>query len=120
MSRVVYFEIPVDNLDRAASFYESVFECTLERGSVDGNAMAFFPGGVDAVGVAGALVQGESYRPSLNGARIYFGTQDILAVLARVSQAGGRMLYPATSIGDLGSVAEFEDSEGNCIALHAR
>ena len=87
MNRVVYFESPVDNLDRAASFCEAVFECTLERGSVDGNTMAFFPDDVDVAGASGALVQGESYRPSLRGARIYFATHGLDAILARVDQS---------------------------------
>ena len=39
--------------------------------------------------------------------------------LNRVKLAGGKILYPMTSVGELGSVAEFEDSEGNCIALHS-
>lgn len=31
----------------------------------------------------------------------------------------GKILYPKTAIGELGWVAEFEDCEGNCIALHS-
>ena len=39
------------------------------------------------------------------------------ALLRRVELAGGQTVYPKTSIGELGWIAEFEDSEGNCIAL---
>jgi predicted enzyme related to lactoylglutathione lyase len=45
------------------------------------------------------------------------GAED--ATLARAVAAGGSVLYPKTAIGTLGFVAEFEDSEGNCIALHS-
>jgi predicted enzyme related to lactoylglutathione lyase len=38
-------------------------------------------------------------------------------MLAKVVLAGGQVLYPKTSIGELGCVAKFEDSEGTCIAL---
>ena len=40
------------------------------------------------------------------------------ATLDKAVEAGGRVIYPRTAIGELGWVAEFEDSEGNCIALH--
>jgi uncharacterized protein len=119
MSHVVYFEIPVADLDRAVVFYDAVFGCTLERAVVDGHSMAFFPSGSDASGVSGALVAGDSYVPGQMGARVYFAASDIDAVLARVERAGGRTLYPKTNIGQRGIVAEFEDSEGNCIALHS-
>lgn len=114
---VVYFEIPVSNLDRAIRFYSAVFDCALERVEIDGNAMARFPASDHFGGITGALAQGESYAPGKQGARVYFAAASITDVLGKVVQAGGRVLYPKTSIGELGWVAEFEDSEGNCIAL---
>lgn len=116
---VGYFEIPANDLDRATRFYERVFGWELERTSIDGHPMALFPYDAAAPGVTGALASGESYVPSRHGPRVYFRTTDIDAVLTRAVQAGGQVLYPKKSIGDLGWVAEFEDSEGNAIALHA-
>jgi predicted enzyme related to lactoylglutathione lyase len=51
------------------------------------------------------------------GVRVYFDTDSIDDTLAKAIVAGGKVLYPKTSIGELGWVAELEDSEGNCIAL---
>lgn len=116
---VSYFEIPVDDLDRAIHFYEQVFGYAFERTMVDGNAMAWFPGDENAPGITGALAQGESYVPNRAGTRIYFSTDSIDDTLAKVQANGGQTLYPKTSIGELGWVAEFEDSEGNCIALYS-
>jgi predicted enzyme related to lactoylglutathione lyase len=117
---VINFEIPVNDLDRAVQFYQSVFGCTLERAEVDGNTFAWFPVDNDAPGISGALAKGESYTPSVNGTRIYFSVDDIDATLAKVHAAGGKTMYPKTDVGELGFVAEFEDSEGNRIALHAK
>ena len=117
---VGYFEIPVNDLDRAVNFYEKVFGYEFERVTVDGNEMAWFPNHEDAAGISGALTQGESYSPSIHGSRIYFNTDNIDEILSKVNSIGGKTLYPKTSIGDLGWVAEFEDSEGNCIALHSQ
>jgi predicted enzyme related to lactoylglutathione lyase len=78
-----------------------------------------FPADRAALGVSGALAKGESYVPGKQGVRVYFNTLSIDDTLRRVELAGGRVLYPKTSLGEAGWVAEFEDSEGNCIALHS-
>ena len=72
---------------------------------------------ITPVEFTGALARGESYIPGRQGARVYFATASITDMLGKVVHAGGRVLYPKTSIGKLGWVAEFEDSEGNWIAL---
>ncbi|KAM3101733.1 VOC family protein [Phormidesmis sp. 146-12] len=117
---VGYFEIPVNDLDRAISFYEKVFGYTFERASVDGNEMAWFPIHKDVPGISGALAKGESYTPTTKGSLVYFSTDNIDDTLSKANLSGGRTLYPKTSIGELGWVAEFEDSEGNRIALHSQ
>lgn len=116
---VRYFEIAVLDMDRAVAFYEAVLTLTLERGEIDGNQMAYFPPDPAGVGAGGALAKGDSYVPGRQGCRLYFTVGSIDATLARAVAAGGIVLYPKTSIGELGFVAEFEDSEGNCIALHS-
>jgi predicted enzyme related to lactoylglutathione lyase len=117
---VFNFEIPVNNMDRAVEFYTKTFGVTFERQSVDGNDMAFFPYEPGAEGATGALAKGDSYKPSLKGTRVYFSTTDIDATLSNAVNAGGKLIYPKTDAGDYGFVAEFEDSEGNCIALHMK
>ncbi|MDX2217317.1 MAG: VOC family protein [Oculatellaceae cyanobacterium bins.114] len=117
---VGYFEIPVNDLDRAIRFYEAVFGYDFERATVDGNEMAWFPLAEDAPGISGALAKGESYTPTTQGSLVYFSTDNIDDTLSKANSNGGKTLYPKTSIGDLGWVAEFEDSEGNRIALHSR
>jgi predicted enzyme related to lactoylglutathione lyase len=117
-NQVNYFEIPVDDLDRAIRFYQTVFGYVFQKTIIDGNQMALFPSN-DQKGINGALAQGDSYKPSKHGVRIYFNVKSIDQTLEKVMALGGRVLYPKTAIGDLGFVAEIEDSEGNCIALHS-
>ena len=114
---VGYFEIPVTDLDRAVKFYESVFGLKMELGTIDNIEMAFFPFNDSGSGITGALAKGSIYKPSKEGALIYFNTDSIDEVLQRVKDNGGKTLYPKTSVGEYGYVAEFEDSEGNRIAL---
>lgn len=115
---VVYFEIPVTDIERAIRFYKAVFHFDFEREIIDNNEMALFPLADDHLGISGALAKGEIYRPTKDGVVIYFKAADIDEMLKRVVDNGGQVLYPKTSNGDLGFVAEFEDSEGNRIALH--
>ena len=115
---VVYFEIPVKDMNRATTFYQSVFDLTFKREIIDKNEMVLFPFTEDGTGISGALARGEIYEPTKNGVVIYFKTENIQETLKKVIESGGQVLYPLTSNGDLGFVAEFEDSEGNRIALH--
>ena len=117
---VVYFEIPVADIDRAIEFYKNVFGYSFEREVIDNNEMALFPFFDNVRGISGALAKGETYLSSKTGSLVYFFTDDIDSVLAKVNSNGGKTLYPKTSIGELGFVAEFEDSEGNRIALHSK
>jgi uncharacterized protein len=120
MNAVTYFEIPVTDMERATRFYEAVFELDLERQKIDGYDMALFPFAPDAPGATGALAKGDVYVPAKAGPVVYFGVDDIEALLSRALASGGKVLYPKKDVGQFGFVAEFEDSEGNRIAVHSK
>ena len=115
---VVYFEIPVNDIDRAITFYKTVFNFDFSKENIDGNEMALFPFAGDNSGISGALAKGDIYKPTKDGILIYFKTADIDETLKLATANGGQMLYPKTDNG-IGLVAEFEDTEGNRIALHS-
>jgi len=114
---VVYFEIPVNNIDRAIKFYKAVFNVNFDKDNIDNNEMALFPFDDNNSGISGALVKGEIYKPTKNGVVIYFKTENINKTLKLATSNGGKILYPKTDNG-IGLVAEFEDTEGNRIALY--
>jgi len=111
---ISWFEIPATDLARARRFYEAVFGIVMTVETVDGYDMAIFPGDGTP---GGALVKGDVYVPGKAGPILYFRVPDIDTVMARALTAGGRSLYAKKAIGANGWVAEFEDSEGNRIAL---
>jgi len=113
---VNWFEIPAQDLDRAAAFYSNVLE--IELGDMDGptGPMKTFQSGEMPIG---ALVQGPQFKPSKNGTLIYLGTKDIDAALKRIVASGGQELVPKTSIGAFGNIGQFIDCEGNRMALHS-
>ena len=112
----VYVEIPVNDMQRAIRFYETVFEIKLTTTIIDNIEMALFPFDEGKSGITGALAKGEIYKPTIDGVLIYLHTDDIDLRLERVIELGGEILYPKTDNG-IGFVAEFEDLEGNRIAV---
>ena len=114
---VVYFEIPVNDIDRAIKFYKTVFSFDLDKENIDNNEMALFPFIDENSGISGALAKGEIYKPTKDGVLIYFRTKNIDETLELAISNGGQILYPKTDNG-IGLVAEFEDTEGNRIALY--
>ena len=113
---VIYFEIPVTDMEMAMQFYSIVFNISFDKEIIDNNEMALFPFYDNATGISGALAKGEIYIPTKNGVVIYFSTQNIEKTLQLATSNGGQLLYPITDNG-IGLVAEFEDTEGNRIAL---
>ena len=118
---VGWFEIPVQDMRRAKTFYEKAFGYSMEEPkSVNGFDMAFFPMKRDGSGAAGSLIQGTGYTPSHEGPLIYFSVAGIPPVEKNIAQNGGKVHKPKFSIGEYGFISICEDSEGNRIALHAR
>jgi len=116
---VVYFEIPVTDLERARKFYSHVFGFRFEKEMIDDYEMLLFPFEETGSGISGALAKGDVYQPTRKGVILYFRTQDIDLTLEKVLEKGGKILYLKTVNRKHGfAVAEFEDSEGNRIALH--
>ncbi len=113
---VVYFEIPVNDIDRAIKFYKTVFNFDFDKENIDGNEMALLPFANENSGISGALAKGDIYKPTKDGVLIYFKTANIDETLKLAAKNGGQILYPKTDNG-IGLVAEFEDIEGNRIAL---
>ncbi len=114
---VIYFEIPVHDIERAIKFYKTVFNFDFDKETIDNNEMALFPFADENSGISGALAKGEIYKPTKDGVVIYFKTENIDEAVKLAVSNGGQILYPKTDNG-IGLVAEFEDTEGNRIALY--
>ena len=117
---VNWYEIPVNNLDRAQTFYEYVFNIEMKRMDFGNLQMVWFPMQDNVPGATGALIKAESYIPSNEGTMVYFSVENINSVLKKIIEKGCKILNPKMSIGEFGYVAHFEDCEGNRIALHSK
>ncbi len=115
---VVWFEIPVVDMERGRAFYEAVFNQELTVIDMGPRQMAMFLMEMGIPGVSGALVKEEHFVPSYAGTLVYFSVADITDTLNKVVANKGKELIPKTSIGEYGFCAYFEDSEGNRVGLH--
>lgn len=115
-----WFEIPANDISRAKTFYESIFEIKMEEMEMPGMKYATFPFDPMKGKVAGGLAQSPMHTPGTTGSIIYLNANpDLNNVLDRIEKAGGKITMPKTSIGQNGFMAFFTDTEGNTMALHS-
>ncbi|MDB4902437.1 MAG: glyoxalase [Mucilaginibacter sp.] len=120
---IYWIEIPAKNFERAKSFYETIFNITMNLVPMPRGKYAIFPLDPAALGAGGAIVEGKGYEPSEKSAIIYMDRGDDLdGPLSKVEKAGGKILLPKTkngANGEFGFIAHFIDSEGNRMGLHS-
>ena len=119
MNAVVWFDIFVDDLDRAVAFYEAVLDTKLEAmGDPTGETqMMSFPADMGAYGAGGALTKSSHASPGIGGTIVYFSTEDCAVEESRVAEAGGKVIRPKFSIGKFGWITLCQDTEGNMFGL---
>lgn len=116
-----WFEIPVLEIARAKSFYETIFDIEMEAMDMNGDKLAFFPWTPGTGKVNGSLVESENNKPSTEGCRIYLNANPNMdVVMEKVEAAGGKVLMPKMSIGEHGNIAFILDTEGNNIGIHSQ
>src|SRR6478672_1134983 len=116
---VRWFEIYVQDMNRAKKFYETVFEVKLERLNTPDFELWSFPMQKDRMGCSGALVKMQGVPSGGNSTLVYFGCTDCAVEEARVVKFGGRVHKPKFSIGEYGFISLVYDSEGNMFGLHS-
>ena len=122
MRKIGWFDIYVEDMERAQAFYETVLETTLEPmgDPNDPNVvMRAFGDDFTSHGAGGALVKLEHAQPGPGGSMVYFSCGDCAEEEARVVAAGGAVVQPKYSIGEHGFVSIISDTEGNMVGLHS-
>ncbi len=120
---VVWFEIYVDDMERAKTFYETVFNFQLQHlpsPTNDTMQMMTFPANMETKNMAsGALVYMKGFKAGANSTLVYFYSKDCSTEQARVEDAGGQVFKPKMSIGDYGFICLCTDTEGNMFGIHS-
>ncbi|WP_027126902.1 VOC family protein [Gelidibacter mesophilus] len=119
---VVWFEIYVDNMERASKFYERILSVKLQElpnPTEDDMQMKTFEGNMESYGGNGALVKMNGVKAGGNSTLVYFGSKDCTTEERRIEKAGGKIIKPKMSIGEHGFITLFSDTEGNMVGLHS-
>ena len=116
---VGWFEIYVQDMERAKAFYEKTFEVKLEPLPSPIVKMVAFPMQPDKPGCPGALVKMEGFESGGNSTIVYFSSADCAIESARAAKSGGKVFKEKFSIGEYGFISLVNDTEGNLIGLHS-
>ena len=125
---VGWFEIYVQDMERAKAFYEKTFKTSLQTLPSPDIEMMAFPMEMEGAdgedcsgmpGAPGALVKMEGCPSGGGGTLVYFSCEDCAVEEARVTPAGGSVFKPKFAIGEYGFISLISDTEGNVIGLHS-
>jgi len=119
----VWFDLPVQNLERASRFYSAVLAGKCEKQDFSGMAFALLPNYDQEGAVSGCLVPGKKTNDPQpeGGLLLYFNCNGRLDdAVAKVEPNGCKVVQPKHQIGPHGFRAIVLDSEGNRVALHSR
>ena len=121
---LTWFEIPVSDLERAKTFYETILDIQMVRRKDGNDEGVFFPYNPDVIQatsgrVTGVLSKSARNNPSATGTMLYINASpSIQAVLDKVERSGGKIIAPKTQI-PAGYIGVILDTEGNKVGLHA-
>lgn len=116
---VGWFEIYVQDMERARAFYEGVFALKLQKLESPEIEMWAFPMNAHSPGASGTLVKFAGVPSGGNSTLVYFTSEDCSVEAGRVEANGGRIHRPKMSIGQYGFIALAVDTEGNMFGMHS-
>jgi len=114
MPRIVHFEIPADNPQRAMKFYADVFGWKSDKWPGPEDYWLVTTGAAGEPGINGGLMKKrDPAQPVVN-------TIDVPSIddyTARVTKSGGTIVVPKQAVPGVGWLAYFKDTEGNITGL---
>ena len=120
---IVHFEIPADNVERAAKFYKGTFGWEITKFEMPGHdywIVQTTDVGKDmkptSPGINGGLMKRQNPgQPFMN----YISVESVDEMLKTIGVNGGKICLPKQEIGQgMGWIAAFQDTEGNLMGLH--
>ncbi len=120
MDKVVHFEVPAEDMERAKEFYTKVFGWKIDRVpnmdyhmvstvETDEKGMPKTSGAIN-----GGMMMKHDDTPS---PVIVIKVADIEESLKKVKASGGKVVMETQRVGDMGLYARFLDPEGNIMGV---
>jgi predicted enzyme related to lactoylglutathione lyase len=118
--RVVHFEVPYDDADRARSFYSDVFGWAIQpMPEFEYNFVQTGPTDETGMPTESAYIGGGMFQRQADVDRpiITIDVDDMSTAIATIVEHGGAAVGEPQHVGDMGIAAYFTDSEGNLMGL---
>ena len=111
---IVWFEIPADNVDRAKSFYTSLFGWKFDKMPGPMDYWHMDTGGADASPDGGLM---KRHDPQQQGVLNYISVPSVDQFAAKVEKLGGKICVPKKAVPQMGYFAVCQDPENNTFAI---
>ncbi|MGH8828218.1 MAG: VOC family protein [Jiangellaceae bacterium] len=119
--RVVHFEVPFDDGDRARTFYREAFGWNIqELPEMDYTMVASGPTTDQGMPSEPGFINGGMFHRDVappHGPVITVDVDSIDEALEKIKKLGGSTVAAKQSVGDMGFSAYFNDPEGNLMGL---
>ncbi len=119
--RVMHFEVPFDDGERARDFYRDVFGWNLmEMPELNYTIAASGPTSDQGMPEEPGFINGGMMRRDegpADGPVLVVGVDSIDTALGHVEKLGGSTVLPRQAVSDMGFVAYFKDPEGNLLGM---
>ena len=117
MASIVWFEIPADNnVERAKSFYGSLFGWKIEKMPGPMEYWHLDTGGSND-SPDGGIMKRQNPQHGINN---YIGVPSVDEFTAKVEKLGGKVFTPKTAVPQMGYLAVCQDTEHNTFALREK
>lgn len=121
MDKVVHFEVPYDDLERAKKFYVDVFGWDIQSiPEMKYNIVRTVEVDEKQMPKEKGAINGGMYKRDEESAKspvIVIAVKNIDGSIEKINKLGGKVLKSKASIGQMGYYAQVIDTEGNIIGL---
>jgi predicted enzyme related to lactoylglutathione lyase len=123
MNSVVHFEMPFEDRERAAKFYQSAFGWQMQKlGPEMGNYVLATTTESDQTGpkkpgaINGGFFEKQANQP-MQHPSVVIAVDDIKKAMQKVTASGGKVLGDPMEIPGIGQYASIADTEGNRVGM---
>jgi hypothetical protein len=118
-NKIVYFEVPADDMGRAKKFYNEAFGWEIkdmgdEYASIRSSEVDEYMHSTEKGAITGGIQKRGERAVSPT---VVVQVENIEEALSNIEKAGGKIVIPKENMSDMGWYAQFNDPEGNRIGV---
>jgi predicted enzyme related to lactoylglutathione lyase len=112
--KVIHFEIPAEETERAVKFYQKVFGWKFDKNPGPMNYWLVKAGEDEEIGINGAIKEKDSDFTATTNT---IGVASYEDAVKKIVEAGGKVLMPKMAVPGVGYMTYCKDTEGNVFGI---